>query len=66
MNRTSTQSQILLYLYNELDPGEKQRFEYRLISDADLQSEFKSYADILRAMNEIIIEPEFELELAKL
>ena len=65
MDRISTQSQIILYLYNELKPGEKESFEYQLMSDAELQSEFKSLATILRAMDQISIKPEFELELGK-
>ena len=62
MNRTFTQSQIILYLYNELSPALKEQFEYQLISDAELQAEFKSFATILLQLDEICVVPEFELE----
>ncbi|MDP2189322.1 MAG: hypothetical protein Q8J69_11635 [Sphingobacteriaceae bacterium] len=57
MTPKSTHDLLLLHLFNELPPVDRNQFEHLLISDADLQQEYADYADMLGICNTPMLEP---------
>jgi hypothetical protein len=59
MAQNSTQHTLLLHLFNELRPAEANAFEHLLISDPEMQQEYRETADLVAAFTaEVLPEPD--------
>lgn len=57
MNRNITQDSILLYLYNELNAGDRLAVENAMAHDAALREYFEEQKQLLRSLDECSFEP---------
>ncbi len=52
MTPASTHDLLLLHLTNELAPAERNAFEHVLISDQELQQDYRDFAAILQTLDQ--------------
>jgi hypothetical protein len=57
MTKTSTHHLLLLYLFNELSPADRNCFEHLLLSDADLQRDYHEMLEIKAALHSPLLTP---------
>ena len=53
MNRTFTQDDCLLFIYNELSPEDHQKFQLELASNPELNSHYLELKDTLNKINHL-------------
>jgi len=51
MTPAATHDLLLLHLTNELSPAERNAFEHTLISDSELQQDYRDFAAILQTIS---------------
>jgi|GEM_PF-1348224 len=57
MAKSSTHETLLLHLFNELPPVERNLYEHLLISDVELQQEYSDYTEIVAQLQIPLLEP---------
>jgi hypothetical protein len=58
MTASSTHQLLVLHLFNELPPAERNGFEHLLISDADLQQDYADFSDLLPVLEGAELAPD--------
>lgn len=57
MTKASTHHFLLLYLFDELSPADRNCFEHLLLSDADLQLDYHEMLKITAALHTSLLTP---------